>query len=143
MKNIFLALAVALLTSACSSGTTVADLPANVTGRYLGTFQNTPDTQSGTIALTIAEADGGVVTGNIIFESDGDNCLGNNVVTGTSTGFQLALTSPQEGEGEDAAGVLNMQFTISNSGNNLGGSYVVTGETCSDGTGSGLMTLRR
>jgi hypothetical protein len=43
----------------------------------------------------------------------------------------------------NSSGTLNMQFTISNGGNNLGGTYVVNGNTCSNQTGSGTMTLTK
>ena len=43
----------------------------------------------------------------------------------------------------NTSGKLNMQFSISNSGNNLGGTYIVDGNTCSNQTGSGTMTLTK
>lgn len=183
-----------MLAAGCSSGTTVADLPSNVTNSFRGTFQNTPGTQNGTVIIDIQDVNG-VVSGNIIFESTGDNCLRNNSVSGNSTGFNLNLTADQTGReftsvitereapdedgGEgalvsqievrsssgtvgtfittlgngnvvtrvttvaDVSGNLNMQFTISNSGNTLAGTYTTDGTVCSNGTGSGRMTLNR
>ncbi|MFT7526440.1 MAG: hypothetical protein ACI9LY_001587 [Arenicella sp.] len=43
----------------------------------------------------------------------------------------------------NTSGTLNMQFSISNDGNNLGGTYIVDGDTCSNQTGSGTMTLTK
>lgn len=189
MKNIVLALIAALLVSACSSGSTATELPQNVTSTFLGSYQNTPNTQSGTITLDIQESTGGAVSGNIIFVSAGNNnCLTNTTVSGTSSGFNLNLSGDQSGEVftttitttsasgstststrtsrtgqvgtesftnsdgsarsetttvETTSGTLNMQFSISNGGNNLGGTYIVDGNVCSNQTGSGTMTLTK
>jgi len=201
----------AILTIGCSSGTTVSDLPSNVTSRFVGTFVNTPNTQNGTVTLDLAETDGSV-SGNVIFESSGSNCLKNATVSGNNTGFNMNLTAEQvsrqytivitlrepdvvtdttTGEppvttttttpgaiistrtikssggsvGEtnrtlsngnvenrvttvaDVTGTLSMQFAVTNSGNSLSGTYVITGTTadltCSNSTGSGTMTLNR
>lgn len=187
----------------CSSGTTVSDLPSNVTSRFVGTFVNTPNTQNGTVTLDLSEINGSV-SGNAIFESSGGNCLKNATVSGTNTGFNMALEAAQStseftittttdrpglatGEvdvdgnpvlgprritvtvrtsstgtpgtttttssdgtittvvtSESAlGGTLRMQFAVSNNGNTLGGTYLVEGDTCSNSTGSGTMTLNR
>ncbi len=42
-----------------------------------------------------------------------------------------------------ATGTLEMQFAIGNSGATLSGTYVTTGDVCSNQTGSGDMTLNR
>ena len=97
MKKILLVLSIALLAAGCSSGTTVSDVPSNVTSRYTGTFNNTPGSQSGTVIIDIQDVNG-VVSGNIIFQSSGDNCLRNSTVSGTSTGFNLALSADQTGQ---------------------------------------------
>ena len=94
MKNTALFLALAILMVGCSSGTTVSDLPSNVTSRFVGTFVNTPNTQNGTVTLDLSETNG-VVTGNIIFESAGANCLKNSTVSGTNTGFNMNLEAAQ------------------------------------------------
>ncbi|GAA6139643.1 hypothetical protein NBRC116583_33900 [Arenicella sp. 4NH20-0111] len=98
-------LAIALLIPAfatalvgCSSGSSEAPIPASVTNRYQGTFQNTPGTQSGSVSLNLSEDTARAVTGNIIFTSDGSNCLRNATVTGTTTGFNFDLTASQAGE---------------------------------------------
>jgi uncharacterized protein YceK len=189
MKNIVLALIVALLLSACSSGSTATELPQNITSLFKGSYQNTPGTQSGTMTLDIVEDTAGGVTGNLIFVAAGNNnCLANTSISGTSSGFNLSLTGDQSGsvftttitttstsgststttttsrtgqvgtasftssDGSarsetttvvNTSGTLNMQFSISNSGNNLGGTYIVDGNTCSNQTGSGTMTLTK
>lgn len=189
MKNIVLALIAASLVSACSSGSTATELPQDVTSIFRGSYENTPSTQSGNITLDIQETTGGVVSGNIIFTSAGDNnCLTNTTVSGTSSGFNLNLSGDQSGEVftttitttsssgstssttrtsrtgqvgtqsftnsdgsarsetttlENTTGTLNMQFSISNGGNNLGGTYIVDGNVCSNQTGSGTMSLSK
>jgi len=97
MKKVLFVLSIAMLAAGCSSGTTVADLPSNVTSRFSGTFQNTPNTQSGGVTIDIQDVDG-VVSGNIIFNAGGDNCLRNSTVTGNSSGFNLTLTAEQAGQ---------------------------------------------
>ncbi len=95
-------LAIALLIPAfatalvgCSSGSSEAPVPASVTNRFQGTFQNTPGTQSGNIVLNLSESDSGDVTGNVIFTSNGPNCLRNSTVEGTTTGFNFDLEADQ------------------------------------------------
>ncbi|MEM7361260.1 MAG: hypothetical protein AAF431_19405, partial [Pseudomonadota bacterium] len=169
-------------------GSTQTELPANVTSRFQGTYENTTGSQMGTVTIDIVETPDGSVTGNIIFQSSGSNCLRNAPVTGTSTGFNLSLTADQAGllftttvtvttasgfssetvtisttgrvgstsvtnsdgsttstvvTSEQTTGTLNMTFTITNNGANLGGTYVVSGNTCSNQSGSGDMTLIR
>lgn len=209
MKNLLFVLSIAMLAAGCSSGTTVADLPSNVTNSFRGSFQNSPGTQRGTVVIDIVDTNG-VVSGNIIFATQDDvsNCLRNAAVTGTSTGFNLNVTADQTGQqftttiterGPDVettttstsgvetttttageliseivvlsssgqegtfittlgngnvvtrvttaasqvSGTLNMQFTISNQGNTIAGTYTTTGDICSNQTGSGTMTLSR
>jgi len=84
MKNLALTLAMTVLLAACSSGSTVAPLPSTVNSQFAGEFRNQNGTQEGTVRLDIVEDDGGGVTGNIIFDAIGENCLGNSTVTGTS-----------------------------------------------------------
>ena len=204
MKNLFLAFLSVLTISACSSGATVTEAPANVTSRFQGTFQNTPNTQSGTVVIDIIEDTGGGISGNIIFESNGSNCLRNAQISGNSSGFNMNLSAPQaallfttlvtvtEADTEETdpltmivtvtpgavistrtvlsnagvvgtstrtlsngdietrattqsnvTGELSITFAISNAGSTLGGTYVVTGESCSNSTGSGSMNLSR
>jgi len=177
-----------VLLAACSSGSTVAPLPSTVNSQFAGEFRNQNGTQEGTVRLDIVEDDGGGVTGNIIFDAIGENCLGNSTVTGTSNGFNISLTSDQSrtrfiitttvtrpsgattttvrfsntgtvgtetrtgSDGtvtsivttsEELSGNLNIQLAISNNGNTLSGTYVTTGNICSNSTGTGDMTLNR
>lgn len=193
-------LAIALLIPAfatalvgCSSGSSEAPIPASVTDRYQGTFQNTPGSQSGSMTLNLSEDTARAVTGNVIFTSDGSNCLRNATVTGTTTGFNFDLLAVQSGDlftttttitetdsdgvttiesvttresssgtvgtvnrdlgggrnssavttSASVAGNLSMQFNIGNNGATLQGTYVTDGDICSNGTGSGIMTLNR
>lgn len=204
MKNIALSLMLTIVVTACSSGTTVSELPSNVTNRFQGTFQNTPGTQSGDVTLNITEDAAGNINGNIIFTSAGANCLKNGAVTGTTSGFSVTLEVPQTSEQfsittvieeteeisdgmggtttvtrpistttrtsstgtvgvvvstsvsgnitrtttttttqADTTGTLTILFTSSNGGAALNGTYTVSGETCSNATGSGTISVSR
>ena len=57
--------------------------------------------------------------------------------------FTGCSTSSASTPSEQSTGTLNMTFTITNNGANLGGTYVVNGNTCSNQTGSGSMNLTR
>ncbi|HAU68653.1 MAG: hypothetical protein P8I38_01325 [Arenicella sp.] len=150
-NSVLLALVIAFTMTACSSGTTVSPEPINLTGLYKGTFTNTDENSTGTITLNIAESiDGTTVSGNIIFESDDTNCLSNGPITGTISGFSLALTADQINSNESGStvstGTLSAQLTQSNNGNNLDGTYVTAntvGLVCSNQSGSGTMNLVR
>jgi len=137
MKNLILALAMTLLLAACSSGSTVAPLDANLSGVFIGSFENTDGNQSGTATFNlsqIAEATG--LTGNAIFDTNTVNtCLVNGTLTmSTNNGTSATIV----------IGNTNFQLAISNSGNTLSGTYVTTeSETCSSGSGAGTITLDR
>lgn len=109
MKNIFLILLVASLVTACSSGTTVSPLPANVTQLFQGTFQNNPGTESGTVTLNIQEDASGVISGTITFNASPNPCLRNSTVAGNSNGFNLSFTADQTRD------VFTIVTTVSNS----------------------------
>ena len=122
-NSLLLALVIAFTMAACSSGTTVSPEPINFTGLYKGTFNNVDQNSTGTITLNIAESiDGTTVSGNIIFESEDRNCLSNGSITGTISGFALALTAEQVNSNESGStvntGTLSAQLTQSNNGNN-------------------------
>ncbi len=127
----------ALVLIGCSSGSSSSPEPQDVNGQYSGTWTNTPGNQDGTAVFNLSQPEGlNSVTGNAIFESTGDNnCLLNGTVTGTVTGFSLALT----------VGNTNFQLSIDNNGNTLSGTYVQTQDTdtCSGETGSGQITVTR
>jgi len=93
MKNIALALLLTIIVSACSSGTTVGDIPNNITGTYRGEFESSNENSRGTVTLNIAEDDGGTISGNAIFESffDDDRCFANGIVTGSTSGFSVFM----------------------------------------------------
>jgi len=191
MKNIALILALSLFMAACSSGTAVSDDPANVSSRFQGMFQNIPGTQSGTVIMDLSQPDAGTsgpVTGNLIFQANGNNCLPNGSLEGNSNGFNLTLTAElvrtqftittttelangststtvrtsssgtvgtvesTDANGnsvstvtaqDDLMGTLTIQLAISNNGTTISGTYVTSGNLCSNQTGSGEMTLNR
>ena len=152
MKRLISLITALVLTSTligCSSGTTVSAIPVSLTGIFTGTFTNTPDTQSGTITLNLAESvDGTTVSGNIIFDSEKENCLINAVISdGIISGFSVTLNADQSTTSRSGStttsGTINIQLTQSNNGNNLDGTYVTSGQNCSNSTGSGTMSLSR
>jgi hypothetical protein len=137
MKNLALALAITLLLAACSSGSTVAPLDVSLNGVYIGTFENVEGTQDGNATLNLSQTTGGTsITGNAIFDVNGRNtCLINGIVTGDNNGSNVTIT----------IGGANVQLAISNNGNTLSGTYVLTTvtESCSSESGSGTITLNR
>ena len=141
MKNLALALATTLLIAACSSGSTVAPLPFTINGAYSGTFSNTDGNQQGTAVINVSQVDiDAEETGNGIFDitvgSTSNVCLLNGTIeNGANNGSSASLTIANA----------NFQLAVSNDGNTLSGTYVVTEDTdiCSNGTGSGTITLNR
>lgn len=148
-NSVLIAFVAAIALTACSSGTTVSPTPISFTGVYIGTFKNTPDTQSGTLTLNIAEsADGTQVTGNMIFDSEREACLVNAVISSSSiSGFSISITANQSESNSSGStvttGSINMQMTQGNNGNSLDGTYVTSGNQCSNSTGSGVVNLVR
>ena len=124
MKNITLTLIFTLLLAACSSGTTVSDLPQNVTSRFQGTFQTTVAGESGSVTIDLIEDAGGGITGNIIFTPNGSSCLRTSTVAGSSTGFNIVLGADQAYE----------LFTITTTVTSSGGSVDTTVTTSLSGT---------
>lgn len=158
MKNILLSLLLVLLVSACSSGSTVADTPFNITGLFSGTYESNSSPTindvrtSGRFTLNIVESDSGVISGNILFENDlnviNNGCVFNALVNGFTSGFSVALTAEvPEGEtfeGEAVVGQVDYQLTQSNSGNTLTGTYIATNlQNCSNFSGAGTVTINR
>ena len=139
MKNFALTLAIILILAACSSGSTVAPQAISLNGVFTGTFVNTDESQDGTATLNLTQASGSdIVGGNAIFDtssSRGNSCLVNGLVTGTNTGASAALT----------IGGTNLQLAISDNGNTLSGTYVLTetSDECSSELGAGTITLSR
>ncbi len=136
MKNLALALAMTFLLAACSSGSTVAPLDVILSGTFNGSFENTSGNQDGTATFSISQASGTTdLSGNAVFDTNTTNtCLLNNTLTGTNNGSSATIT----------VGGSNFQLAISNNGNTLSGTYVTTAtDTCSNGSGSGTITLNR
>ena len=137
MKKLTFALALTLLLTACSSGSTVAPLDVSLSGVFTGTFVNVEGTQDGSATLNLSQlADSDAVTGNAIFDTgDRNTCLINGLVTGTNNGASASLT---------VSGA-NLQLAISDNGNTLSGTYVLVAAstTCSSESGSGSITLTR
>lgn len=131
--------ALATVLIGCSSGgSSTTPAPQNVSGTFSGTWDNTPGTQDGTASFNLSQpGNSSEVTGNVLFDSNGSNtCLISATITGTVQGFGVALT----------AGNTTFQFTLTDGGNTLSGSYVQSDsppEGCSGQTGSGTMTLTR
>ena len=210
MKNIILSLTILLLVAACSSGSSVAPTPTNVTSNFTGNYQSNNNLDSGTVTLDqIENSDAGTVAGNIIFQPNpgvaSTSCLQNTTVAaGTNNGFNISITSNEitntindgfvivttttipdnpntpdvdesatnvstvnsstgvvgtqtttqangvvvtqvttEAMGIELTGTINITLAISNEGNTLSGTYVTTGDICSNNTGTGEMTLNR
>jgi hypothetical protein len=137
MKNLAIALCLTLLLAACSSGSSVSEIPPNTSGLYRGPFESSNERDKGVMILNIAEDEGGNIEGTIQFEFTTTDltCLINSTIEGTIDGFAVRLGSPQ-GEG-----TLTMQLTAST--NALTGTYVTTGAPCSNFSGSGAITLTR
>ena len=127
MKNLALTLAMAVLLAACSSGSTVSPLPSTTNSQFSGTYQNLNNTQSGTVRMDLVETDGdgtSAVSGNIIFTANGNNCLNNGQVTGTSNGFNISLTAP----------ITRDEYTITTTVTRSDNSASVSVRTSSSGT---------
>jgi len=92
MKNIAVSLALAILLAACSSGSTVAPLPATINSQFAGTFTSQNGADAGSIRLDVVESDAGAISGNLIINSTGTGrCLRNGRVSGSNNGFNLNL----------------------------------------------------
>jgi len=78
----------------------------------------------------------GATTTTVRFSNTG------TVGTETRTGSDGTVTSIVT-TSEELSGNLNIQLAISNNGNTLSGTYVTTGNICSNSTGTGDMTLNR
>lgn len=143
MKNIALALTMLIAMAACSSGTTVAELPPVVTGFYEGGYESLNRNDKGTMRLNLVQDEtSGEITGTIqiTFSPVNETCLGNAVIAGVISGFSVTLTATiTNSDGEE--GELTLQLTAND--NNLSGTYVTSGATCSSFSGSGNVNLSR
>lgn len=134
MKKLALTFVMTLFLVACSSGTTVSDIPNNLTGNYTGTFENQEGTDMGTVIIDLVEDDQGNFTG--IAQFIDSLCLVNSPITsGTTVGFTLNLVLSE----------ITIQFNSDNAGN-LSGSYTYTtgtGSVCSNASGTGTISVSR
>lgn len=136
MKNFALVLAFTLLLAACSSGSSVSEIPPdNISGSYSGDFISNNELSEGRLTLNIQD-NAGELTGNVIvdFNPDERTCIANASIEGSRSGFNVTLESA------------NVIFTLTVSGDasTLTGSYVpAEGGGCSNGSGSGTITLSR
>lgn len=139
MKNIVLTIALTFLLAACSSGggSTITELPNNLTGVFTGTYESQNGDDTGTITINLAQPqDDTELTGVVTVEPDDPGvCLSNGAITsGTVSGFSASITAAQ------AEGDVIFQFTFDNA-NTLTGTYVADG--CSNATGAGSLTISR
>ena len=149
-------------TPGTQTGTITLDIVENVAGAVTGNiiFVATGNNN----CLTNAPVTGTSSGFNLSLTGDQSGEIFTTTITTTSAGGSTSTTTRTSREGrvgtesftnsdgssrsetttvEDTSGTLNMQFSISNNGNNLGGTYIVDGDTCSNATGSGTMTLTR
>jgi len=136
MKNIALILAVTLMMAACSSGSSVSDIPPDdISGSYNGDFVSNNELSEGNLTVNIQD-NGGVLTGNIIvtFNPDESTCITNSSIEGTRTGFNVSFVTAN----------VTFTLTLSSNASTLMGSYVPLADGgCSNGSGSGTITLTR
>lgn len=139
MKNLSLVVAFLLFMTGCSSGTTVANTPVNITGIFTGEYESSNERDSGTMTLNIVEDESGNLSGTfqISFDQKDPSCLLNGTVaSGTSNGFNVSIIVSQGGAGE-------ITFQLTNSaGNTLTGTYV-SNSACSNASGSGTVVFSR
>lgn len=158
MKNIVLAIALILTFAACSSGTTVGEVPPTITGLYKGEFTSLNEREEGTMILNLAEASAGKKVGGTLqlaYDKQNPTCLVNTVIEGEVDGFSVSLeadfdkivTETTDSEGnvtttETGGGTITFQLT--SNANTLTGTYVTIGSnSCSKYSGSGNVILRR
>jgi len=137
MKNIALTLCITLLLAACSSGSSVSDIPPNISGLYRGDFESSNQSDAGTMIMNLADDNNGAIQGTLQFEFSATDltCLVNSTIEGTINGFAVRLESEQNG------GLITFQLTASDTA--LTGTYVTSGSPCSNFSGSGSITLTR
>ncbi len=156
MKIIALSVFLVLFVSACSSGTSVSDLPPQVTSStFSGDFITSNNLGAGSIQLDLTDDGSGSISGNLIISNESEPaCICTSEVTGTQTGFDLILQtgdctvtqrpeicdSPTEtldtlGEvidsfcpAEDFTG--SAQIALTGTLNSFSGTYVVNGDVC-------------
>lgn len=140
MKNIALTICLTLLLAACSSGNSVSDSPPSLTGLYRGEFSSSNELDEGVMILNLVQSETDSISGTVQFEFSKTDltCLRPSIVTEANssiTGFSVRIESAQ------GTGLLTLQLTLN--GDILSGTYVTSGEPCSDFSGSGSITLTR
>lgn len=132
MKKLALTFVMTLFLVACSSGTTVSDVPINLTGNYTGTYENLEGTDEGIVLLNLVESNATGEFSGIAQFVDND-CLLNSVIeSGVRIGFNIRLELLEA----------TLQLNSDNEGN-LSGSYTYTGGDgeCSNSSGSGSLSV--
>lgn len=137
MKNIAISLALVLLLGACSSGTSVSEVPpTDISGVYNGEFQSSNGFGDGNVTMNIQD-NFGALAGNLILEFNltDPSCIVNTVFDESSarTGFNVQINTSQ----------INFTLTASADGRDLTGTYVPIGDGCSNASGAGTISLSR
>lgn len=158
MKNIVLAIALILTLAACSSGTTVGEVPPTITGLYKGPFTSLNERDEGTMILNLAQSTEGKQIGGtlqLVYDKQNPTCLVNTVIKGEVDGFSVSLEADfdkivtktigpdgKETTTETGGGTITFQLTAN--ANTMTGTYVTIGSnSCSKFSGSGSITLTR
>lgn len=138
MKNIAISLAMIVLLGACSSGTTVSEVPpTNISGLYTGEFESSNGRADGNITMNVQD-NGGALAGNMILEFSltDPSCIINlpfDPTTSSRVGFNVQLNTAQ----------INFALTASADGRVLTGTYVPIGAGCSNASGAGTLSVSR
>lgn len=158
MKNIALVIALILTLAACSSGTTIGEVPPTITGLYKGEFTSLNDRDSGTMIMNLAQSTEGKEIGGtlqFVYDKQDPTCLANTTISGTVDGFSVRLeaeftgtsssTTDEDGKTTtttESGGTVTFQLTAND--NTLFGTYVTSGgNACSNYSGSGNVTIKR
>lgn len=124
----------------CSSGsstTSSGDVILNISGKFVGDFENTEGNQDGTATLDLQLADDEVtVSGNALFDDENNQCLLSGPITGTLAGTNLTLTLDD----------FTFALAVSSDTNTLSGTYARSSNedtSCGRTTGAGNISLTR
>jgi len=155
IKKITLLLAFSFLLGACSSGTSVSDLPPNLGGGpFTGTFQSNKNTDRGTITFNLTQ-DGTDVSGLIVVDGGNTPCLRSGSVEGSVNGFNVNLeitqviptiTTDGDGNTTTSSDGATLRMALIGNNNSLNGSYTVEGElnsNCTADDSSGTVSATR
>lgn len=144
MKKLLTILSISFALAACSSGSSVTEEPANITGLWTGTFQNDDGTDVGSITLNLIQiVDSLTVSGNASIS--GSDCIASGTVEGTVNGSQVSLNVNSRTDPPSL-----MQNVMTLTGNSMSGTYITneggtgTGgilDACSPGSGTGTIQV--